>query len=221
MINLEWCAALWIAGDSYSLPNPLPKRGRKGRVWGEASNGMYGNAQCMTAKLKSVAKSSAGVCRPNSTENSPWHGRGNAVRIKHVWLSHPAGCSFHHCLVLSVLHKEIFSLEQGNMLILHELFTHTLRPILLYCVKGALWQEIQAYCLAITPINSFRLILITSVGFGLQLLSKKKMKLQYVKQLCDSVSCISISELADSFTIGTVFTIYHINVYWAPLDFEK
>lgn len=174
---------------------------------------MYGNAQCMTAKLKSVAKSSAGVYRPNSTENSPWHGRGNAVRIKHVWLSHPAGCSFHHCLVLSVLHKEIFSLEQGNMLILHELFTHTLRPILLYCVKGALWQEIQAYCLAITPINSFRLILITSVGFGLQLSSKKKMKLQYVKQLCDSVSCISISELADSFTIGTVFTIYHINVY--------
>ena len=87
---------------------------------------MYGKAQCTAAKLKVVAKISANVYKPNPSENSPWHRRESAVRITHVWLSHPAGCSFRRCLVLSVLHKEIFSLEQVNMLILHELLTHTL-----------------------------------------------------------------------------------------------
>lgn len=81
MINLKWCAALRTARDSSSLPNPLSKRGRQGRVQGEATNMMYGKAQRMAAKLKSVAKISAGVYRPNSTENSPWHRRESAVRI--------------------------------------------------------------------------------------------------------------------------------------------
>lgn len=168
MINLKWCTALWIARDSSSLPNPLSERGREGRVQGTAANVMYGKAQCMAAKLKLVAEISAGVYRPNSTENSPWHRRESTVRITHVWLSHPAGCSFHHCFMLSVLHKEVFSLEQVKVLIfLHELLTHTLWPIPLYCVKGAHWQEIQAYFLAITLVNSFRLSLTTSVGFVL------------------------------------------------------
>lgn len=172
MINLKWCAALQTAGDSSSLPNPFLKRGREGRVQGAAASVMYGKAPCTTAKLKSAAKISTGGYRPNSAENSPWHRRGSAVRITHVWLFHPAGCSFHHCAVLSVLHKEIFSLEQVNMLIfLHELLC--LFP--LYCVKGAQWQEIQAYFLAITPINSFRLSLTTSVGLGLQLWRKRRM----------------------------------------------
>lgn len=136
----------------------------------------YRKAQRRAAKLRPVAKISAEVYRPSSAEKSPWHRTESAVRITRVWLSHPAGCSFCHCLVLSALHKEIFSLEQVNMLIfLQELLTHTLRPIPLHCANRAHWQEIQAYILAITPVNSFRLSLTTSPGFGLQLSSKRRM----------------------------------------------
>lgn len=95
-------------------------------------------------------------------------GPGTAGRV--LWESRMSGFLIHHCSLLPVLHKEGFALGQVDMLIsLHELLTHTLWPIPLHCVKGAHWQEIQAFFLAVTPINSARLSLTTLAGFGLEL----------------------------------------------------
>lgn len=89
MINLKWCTAPWIAGDSSPLPKPLLRAGKEGRAWGKVQVWHPGK---LHAWLQSWCWQliSAGVHGPSSTGSRPWHSREGAVRITHVWLSHPS-----------------------------------------------------------------------------------------------------------------------------------